>query len=104
MGDYTDMEDIFKAQRRIASRSGWGKVLVGALVSAALSIVGTALKTRADLAKVESALAAQKKDLDFLKDHMPQVEQAAIEARGDAQRVERLLFAHLGGYQPNGVK
>jgi hypothetical protein len=102
MGNYTDIDEIIRAQRRIVRRSGWVKAAVSALVSAALSVAGTAWKTTRDVAELKRILADQGKDLEYVKSHLPSVEQTAIAARGDAQRVERLLFAHLGSSMPAG--
>jgi len=109
MGPVTNFEELLEAQKHAdkligkARRTGWGKAAVSAILSAAVSVVGTTWKVRGYVDELEREHAEQTKDLAFLKAHLPEVERIAIDARGDAQRTERLLLAHLGGW-PTGVK
>lgn len=109
MGPVTNFEELLEAQKRAdkligkARRTGWGKAAVSAAVSALVSIVGTTWKVRGYVDELERDHKEQTQTLEYLKAHLPEVEKIAIEARGDSQRNERLLMAHLGGW-PTGVK
>lgn len=109
MGAVTNFEELLEAQKRAdkligkAKRAGWGKAFAAGAFSAIVSIVGTTWKVRGYVDELEREHAEQTKAIEYLKVRLPEVEKVAIEARGDAQRTERLIMAHLGGW-PTGVK
>lgn len=110
MGAVSSIEELADELRKVeivqskTKRGGWGKAALGALLSAAVSIGGTSWKVRGYIDKLEAEHAEQTKTLEFLRLHLPEVEKTAIDARADAQHVEKMLYAHLGGWPAGGVK
>lgn len=102
MGTITDFGSLVTDRKE--SRRGWGKAIISALVSAVLSVAGTTWKVRGYFDELEHTAKEQAATLQYLKEHLPAVEQIAIDARGDAQHTEKLLMAHLGGWPAGSVK
>ncbi|SRR6266487_2081601 len=101
MGTLSDIGSL--ATEKSANRRAWGKAIVSATLSAVVSIVGTTWKARGYVDEIERQQAEAKKDLEYLRAHLPEVEKVAIDAKAESQATSRLLYAHLGGW-PVGVK
>lgn len=101
MGTISDIGALIS--ERQANRRAWGKAIISAALSAVISIVGTTWKVRGYVDELEREQVESKRDLEYLKAHLPAVEKMAIDAQAEAQSATRMIYAHLGGWPP-GIK
>lgn len=88
---------------RVAKLAGWGKAIVSAALSAAISIASAGWWFRGLIDDLRKDIELTRADVHYLREHIDGVEKVAIEAKSKGEAAQQLVWAQKGGY-PQGVR